>query len=238
MSPCLVPDDLIVPGISGSSRTFFSDATRPFASCQDCNIPRIDLPDLCLDLFTIRSTSGRNWNAKMTSSPAKNAPHIPSPTSTSNQLSSPRSTRTLRKLQSAHQLSSNYNALNAPSLISQQRQQQQRNTSLSEHTGMPPVPTIPAYHSPNKPSHQRTRSNSDAVLPSDHNPAPTTRRTIPSKRQPKDELRALITRGPKEDLENSLRRMRKLILDGGIETEYDGMVCSFTLRNRGRTDVF
>ena len=173
----------------------------------------------------------------MTSSPAKNAPHIPSPTSTSNHLSSPRSTRTLRKLQSAHQLSSNYNALNAPSLISQQRQQQQRNTSLSEHTGMPPVPTIPAHHSPNKPSHQRTRSNSDAVLPSDHNPAPTTRRTIPSKRQPKDELRALITRGPKEDLENSLRRMRKLILDGGIETEYDGMVCSFALRDRWYSDV-
>ena len=173
----------------------------------------------------------------MTSSPAKNAPHIPSPTSTNNQLSSPRSTRTLRKLQSAHQLSSNYNALNAPSLISQQRQQQQRNTSLSEHTGMPPVPSIPAHHSPNKPSHQRTRSNSDAVLPNDHNPAPTTRRAIPSKRQPKDELRALITRGPKDDLENSLRRMRKLILDGGIETEYDGMVCLLNPRKKGCTDI-
>lgn len=160
----------------------------------------------------------------MTSSPAKNAPHIPLPASTANHLHSPRSTRTLRKLQSAHQLSSNYNALNAPSLITQQRQQQQRNTSLSEHTGMPPVPSIPAHHSPNKPAHQRTRSNSDAVLPGDHNPATSTRRPAPPRRQPKDELRALITRGPREDLESSLRRMRKLILDGGIETEYDGMV--------------
>ena len=163
----------------------------------------------------------------MKSSPAKHCPHIPSPTSTSHPLSSPRSTRTLRKLQSAHQLSSNYNALNAPSLISQQRQQQ-RNPSSSQNIILPPVPAIPAHHSPQKPAHNRTRSNSDAVMPTNHLPAPVTRRPPAPKRQgtgaPKDELRALISRGPRGDIDSSLQRLRQLIIDDGIETDNDGMV--------------
>ena len=165
----------------------------------------------------------------MTSSPAKNGPQIPSPTSTGHQLSSPRGTRTLRKLQSAHQLSSNYNALNAPSLISQQRQQQQRNPSSSQNSSLPPVPAIPAHHSPQKLNHHRTRSNSDAIMPTDHIPAPITRRTAPTKRQglgsAKDELRTLIGRGPKGDIDTSLQRLRNLILEDAIETDNDGMVC-------------
>lgn len=169
-----------------------------------------------------------DFRRRMTSSPAKNGPHIPSPTSTGHRLSSPRSTRTLRKLQSAHQLSSNYNALNAPSLISQQRQQQQRTPSSSQSSTLPPVPSISAHHSPQKTAHHRTRSNSDAVMPSDHNSALITRRTAPLKKQSsattKDELRALITRGPRGDIDNSLQRLRSLIIDNGIETDNDGMV--------------
>jgi cell cycle arrest protein BUB2 len=160
----------------------------------------------------------------MTSFPAQ---HVPS-TSAGNppqQLTSPRSTRTLRKLQSAHQLSSHYSALNAPSLISQQRQQQ-RNPSSTQNQGIPP---IPPQHSPNKPNHHRTRSNSDAIPPSTASLEPMSRRTAPPRRQinfqpPKDQLKALISHGPKGDVEGSLRRLRHLILEDGLEADNDGMV--------------
>ena len=162
----------------------------------------------------------------MTSFPAQ---HVPS-TSAGNpqQLTSPRSTRTLRKLQSAHQLSSHYSALNAPSLISQQRQQQ-RNPSSTQNQGIPQVPPIPPQHSPNKPTHHRTRSNSDAIPPSTASLEPMSRRAAPPRRQinfqpPKDQLKALISHGPKGDVEGSLRRLRHLILEDGLEADNDGMV--------------
>ena len=167
---------------------------------------------------------------KMTSIPAQPGPQVPSPTAAnaSAQLTSPRTARTLRKLQSAHQLSSNYAALNAPSLISQQRQQQ-RNTSNSQGQGIPQVPTIPAQHSPNKPVHHRTRSNSDAIPPNTSSIEPISRRLAPPRRQinfqsPKDQLKALISHGPKGDVEGSLRRLRHLILEDGLEADNDGMV--------------
>lgn len=166
----------------------------------------------------------------MTSTPAQNASQAPSQSIANppQQLSSPRSTRTLRKLQSAHQLSSNYAALNAPSLISQQRQQQ-RNTSNTQAQGIPQIPAIPPQHSPNKPVHHRTRSNSDAVSPSTSNFEPISRRLAPPRRQinfqtPKDQLKALISHGPKGDVDGSLRRLRHLILEDGLEADNDGMV--------------
>lgn len=166
----------------------------------------------------------------MTSSPAKQASNVPSPTSsnTAHHLSSPRSTRGLRKLQSAHQLSSNYAALNAPSLISQQRQQQ-RNASASQNQGLPSVPPIPAQHSPSKPVHHRTRSNSDAVSTSNLSNDVMLARPQPPRRQitfqsPKDQLKSLISHGPKGDVRGSLRRLRHLILDDGLEADNDGMV--------------
>lgn len=150
------------------------------------------------------------------------------PPSTSANPASPRTTRTLRKLQSAHQLSSNYAASNTPSLISQQRQQQ-RNTSSSNLQAIPQVPPIPIQHSPNKPAHHRTRSNSDAVPPSNPNLDPLSRRMAAPRRQinfqpPKDQLKALISHGPKGDAEGSLRRLRHLILEEGLEVDNDGMV--------------
>ena len=162
----------------------------------------------------------------MTSSPARNNPSIPLPTTITHHLSSPRSTRTLRKLQSAHQLSSNYNAFNTPSLISQQRQQQQqqRNTSMSQKADVPPVPSIPTHHSPSKPAHHRTRSNSDAVNLGEIRPLPGVRRAVAPRRKPKDELKSLMTHGPQDDMEVSLQHMRRLILEGGMDAEHDGTV--------------
>ena len=166
----------------------------------------------------------------MTSFSAQNGSQavLPVTTNAPQQLTSPRSTRTLRKLQSAHQLSSNYAALNAPSLISQQRQQQ-RTTSNSQRQDIPQVPQIPPQHSPNKPNHHRTRSNSDAVPARTSSVEPISRRLAPPRRQinfqsPKDQLKGLISHGPKGDVEGSLRRLRHLILEDGLEADNDGMV--------------
>lgn len=161
----------------------------------------------------------------MANSPSRHAPHLPPSASTTHLLSSPRSTRTLRKLQSAHALSSNYAALNTPSLISQQRQQQQRNTSSTQTPGVQEIPPLPPLH-----SHQRTRSNSDAVVPISSNSGPSfTRRTaVPKKvvalQSPKDELESLVRQGPRGDVPTGLQRLRHLILCDGLEADGDGMV--------------
>lgn len=162
----------------------------------------------------------------MANSPSKNASHLPTSasSSTTHLLSSPRSTRTLRKLQSAHALSSNYSALNNPSLISQQRQQQQRNTSFNQATGIHEIPPLPQPR-----SHQRTRSNSDvAPVFSGNGPIPTRRNGLPKKatvlQSPKDELETLVRQGPRGDVASSLQRLRHLILCDGLEADGDGMV--------------
>ena len=159
----------------------------------------------------------------MTSSPTKN---IQNPVAGSiQQLSSPRTAGRLRKLQSAHQLSSQYNASNGPSLISQQRQQQQRISSISN---APPVPSIPPQHSPHR--HNRTRSNSDAVIPcfdrpaiSPKRPALTKKSTIP--KDAKHELEVLLRQGPKDDVRLALQNLRHWILCDGMDADNDGMVC-------------
>lgn len=160
----------------------------------------------------------------MTSSPSKNAPHIP-PSSTGPQLGSPRSLGRLRQQKSAHQLSSNYAALNAPSLISQQRQLQQRITSISQTSSIP-APPVPAVPTPQK--HTRARSNSDAVVPSLLNGGPSLRRIqVPKKPvDPKDELRSLLRHGPRSDVPDALQSLRHWILVDGLEADNDGMVGS------------
>lgn len=157
----------------------------------------------------------------MTSSPGKNAPHLP-PSSTGPQLGSPRSLGRLRQQKSAHQLSSNYAAFNGPSLISQQRQQQ-RITSISQNTSIPPPP-VPAIPSPQK--HIRARSNSDAVVPTPASIGPALRRIhVPKKFvDPKDELRSLIRHGPRNDVPDALQSLRHWILVDGLEADNDGMV--------------
>ena len=161
----------------------------------------------------------------MTSSPSKNAPHLP-PSSTAAPLGSPRSLGRLRQQKSAHQLSSNYTALNGPSLISQQRQLQQRNTSLSQNSSIPPPP-VPAIPSPQK--HTRARSNSDAVITNLAHVGPSLKRIQAPKKpvNPKDELRSLIRHGPRNDVPDALQNLRHWILVDGLEADNDGMVvCS------------
>ena len=162
----------------------------------------------------------------MAASPTKNFPNLHPPTSTNTvQLASPRSTRTLRKLQSAHALSTSYAALNTPSLISQQRQQQQRNTSASNNTILSQLPPIPSF----QPPHNRTRSNSDVILNDISNNGPPRRTAImkkpaASELSKKDELEILIRQGPKGDVSGSLDILRRLVLDDGLHSDSDGMV--------------
>ncbi|KAL8737894.1 MAG: hypothetical protein Q9181_001266 [Wetmoreana brouardii] len=165
----------------------------------------------------------------MTNSPLKHAPNLaPSTAATvDHQLRSPKSSRGLRKLQSAHQLSSNYAALNPPSLISQQRQQQQqqqqRNTSASHNAQAPQIPPIPALS-----AHHRTRSNSDAVLPSAiNNPVPTKRAPVPRRnhasQNPGEDLEGMIRQGPQGDVPTELAKLRHLVLCDGLYADSDGM---------------
>lgn len=162
----------------------------------------------------------------MTNSPIKQTPQLaPSTTTPSDhQLRSPKSNRGLRKLQSAHQLSSNYAALNAPSLISQQRQQQQRNTSSSHNNQAPQIPPLPTLS-----SHHRTRSNSDAVVPNASSSAAAAKRLTASKKNtpnqnPRAELEALVRQGPQGDVPTELSRLRHLVLCEGLYADSDGMV--------------
>lgn len=148
---------------------------------------------------------------------------MPASASTTHLLSSPRSTKTLRKLRSAHALSSSYAALNAPSLISQQRQQQ-RNTNPSQSSALQQIPPLPPLN-----LHHRTRSNSDAIVPSYTNagPAPPRRNAVPKKapvtQTPKDELETLVRQGPRGDIPAGLQRLRHLILCDGLDADNDGM---------------
>ena len=150
-----------------------------------------------------------------TSSPHKNTPHYSPSTAAAPSQGSP---RRLRKLQSAHQLSSNYTTLNAPSLISQQRQQQQRNPSISQNTSIPPVPALPS-----PPKQNRPRSNSDVPSPR-VGPSPR-RAAIPKKKEdPKDQLKSLLRHSPRGNVSEALDDLRHLILIDGLEADSDGMV--------------
>ena len=153
----------------------------------------------------------------MTNSPHKHTPYIPSSAAAAPTQGSP---RRLRKLQSAHQLSSNYTSSNAPSLISQQRQQQQRHTNAPSNNGVPPVPNLPHPQRSSRP-----RSNSD--VPSPRLPPQPSKQRIPVTRKredPKDELKSLMRRGPKGDVINALQDLRHLILVDGLDADADGMV--------------
>jgi len=151
------------------------------------------------------------------SSPHKNAPHL-KPSTTSAPGVAQGSPRRLRKLQSAHQLSSNYTAFNAPSLISQQRQQQQLTTNISQNLSIPPVPALPSPQ-----NHSRPRANSD--VPSPHTGQLPTRSAVAKKKEdPKNELKALLRRSPKGDVLGAMDDLRHLILVDGLEADSDGMV--------------
>lgn len=129
---------------------------------------------------------------------------------------SPRSHRTLRRLNSAHNLGSN-----KPSLISQQRQQQ---TVLNLSPGRRDQTAIPTSSF----THQRTRSNSDvAVVGATQDIGTTSKKQINTKRSLGNEvlsLDRLIRDGPNHDLAGALETTRLKILDQGIKSDSDGMV--------------
>ncbi|KAL8996447.1 MAG: hypothetical protein Q9169_004041 [Polycauliona sp. 2 TL-2023] len=161
----------------------------------------------------------------MTNSPIKQTPHLTPSTITASdhQLRSPKSHRGLRKLQSAHQLSSNYAASNAPSLISQQRQQQ-RNTSSTHNSQAPQIPPLPTLS-----SHHRARSNSDAVVPNASSGVAAAKKIAPSKKTtpnqtPREELEGLVRQGPQGDVPTELSRLRHLVLCEGLYADSDGMI--------------
>ena len=161
----------------------------------------------------------------METSPSRHIPHLPPPSTTANpSLSSPRSTRTLRKLQSAQTLSSSYAAANAPGLIAQQRQVQHRSSGLLREPSATQGPPLPPVQ-----SHGRSRSNSDIATIGTVPTAPGPRR-IPKKANsgadanPKDDLEMLVRQGTKGDTMGSLDKLRRLVLLDGVDADSDGMV--------------
>ncbi|KAI9813141.1 MAG: hypothetical protein M1827_004362 [Pycnora praestabilis] len=165
----------------------------------------------------------------MSTSPSRSSvPFIP-PTNTSSTLSppSPRTHRTIRRLQSAQTLSSNPPTSNTPSLISQQRQHQQRTISSThkdpQSSHPPPVPSLP--------SHNRSRSNSDAAVASISSAGPPARRTAltrkivgPAAVGKSTTLDALLRDGPSGgDVAGGLRELRYLVLADGVTSDSDGM---------------
>ncbi|MCJ1420076.1 hypothetical protein MMC32_006433 [Xylographa parallela] len=152
----------------------------------------------------------------------------PAPTSTPAHLTSPRSTRTLRKLQSAHTLSSNYTAAgNAPSLISQQRQLQHHKSAIFRDSGPPPAPVLAAP--PQGQLRSRIRADSESAAAEMSIGAGASKRTAMAKkingedRNAKEELETLVRQGPKGDLSGSLASLRRSVLLDGLVADSDGM---------------
>ena len=164
---------------------------------------------------------------RLSGSPSKNA-HNFAPSglpSAGVQLNSPRAGRTLRKLQSAQGLSSNYSALNTSSVVANQRQWQPKPAHpLSQNRVLPPTEP-PLRLAP------RPRANSDVSIDSLFAADTTTRPNAMARRpiQPqltaRDQLEALVEQGPSRDVTGSLARLRHLILTDGLYADGDGLVC-------------
>ncbi|KAK2765406.1 hypothetical protein FQN54_008252 [Arachnomyces sp. PD_36] len=143
----------------------------------------------------------------------------------------PQSPRALRKFQSHQQLSSN-----SPSLITQQRQQLQRNAgtiglrgnSGDAFTNDQPTPTPSGTGT--MPSHSRTRSNSDVAIsrrssmPA-HRQSGSGRKSRPSLGTGKrSTLDTLLRDGPPNgDVEEGLQELRYLVLSNRVDSDIDGM---------------
>ncbi|KAI9759605.1 MAG: hypothetical protein M1835_000335, partial [Candelina submexicana] len=168
----------------------------------------------------------------MSLSPSRSAVHLaPNNAPTTLPPPSPRSHRSIRRLQSAQSLSSTPPTANTPSLLSHQRQQQQRTVSgvnIRDPPAQqpPPVPALPA--------NTRSRSNSDAALTSIP-PAPPPARRNPAAKKVVSQVAAsksarldtLLEKKPKEhEVLSALRELRYLIMTDGVESNGDGMVCN------------
>lgn len=133
-----------------------------------------------------------------------------------NAPASPR--RALRRLQSAHTLGSSFSQ---PSLISQQHKQALQKV-------IPPVQkdAIPSSTT----THFRARSNSDVTnivsVSSSAARRPTANRKLTASESMS--LDRLLRDGPPDgDIIGSLESMRLKILDQGVKSDSDGMVCQF-----------
>ncbi|KAH7035174.1 rab-GTPase-TBC domain-containing protein [Microdochium trichocladiopsis] len=133
---------------------------------------------------------------------------------------SPRTQRTIRKLQSAHNLGAAARFGNAPSLIAQQR--------LHNLQDRPPSPS----RQPSNRSPQRHRANSDARPPQLSasiygTPGPSSRRPglKPTSTAANEmSLERLIRDGPPAgDVDGALESARLKVLDQGIKSDSDGM---------------
>ncbi len=169
----------------------------------------------------------------------------PLPTTQLHPPPSPGTHRALRRLQSAHNLGAK--ASNQPSLISQQRHQLQLQ-QLSQHQQLHP----PNSHNQNQHTHQqssgspvrrnagnnrspqRNRSNSDTnanpplVLQANSMPPPPKRSALNRRSTAADgmSLDRLLREGPPGgDVAGALESARLKILDQGIKSDSDGMVC-------------
>lgn len=155
-------------------------------------------------------------------SPSKNAHSFAPPAAL--QPNPPRAGRTLRKLQSAQTLSSNYTASSASSNVLNQRQSQPK----SAH------PLIPnRILPPNEPPLRlapRPRANSDVSIGSLFATDATIRPNVMARRpiQPqltaRDQLETLVEQGPGQNVTGSLARLRHLILTDGLYADGDGLV--------------
>ncbi|KAI9727589.1 MAG: hypothetical protein M1834_008028 [Cirrosporium novae-zelandiae] len=133
---------------------------------------------------------------------------------------SPRTVRTLRKIQSSQALSSNH-----PSLIAQQRLQQQLHRgglgSVRDY-GNRQQETINTF----TPGHGRTRSNSDAALAKPPTPVPVTQRRARSRKRPSKRLTvevAVRDGPPRGNITEGLSNIRDSLLRDEIDADGDGM---------------
>jgi cell cycle arrest protein BUB2 len=129
---------------------------------------------------------------------------------------SPQTTRTVRRLQSHQQLSSN-----SPSLITQQRQQQQQQlhglTTRESKEQLQPSMQNPPFTS------ARTRANSDAPM-SFKKPTSTRRLPASATHGRKSSLEILMRDGPPGgNIEQGLSDLRYLILSSRVEAGKEGM---------------
>jgi cell cycle arrest protein BUB2 len=141
---------------------------------------------------------------------------------------SPHSHR-VRRLQSAQNLNTEHTrGTTQPSLIAQQRQQS-RNFS--------PARKDSSAHAQTASSHNRMRSNSDAAIITTQSPALPGKKVAVGKKAVTTDassLDRLIRDGAQDgDLAVALDSTRLKILDQGIKSDSDGMVCSILLLRLG-----
>ncbi|KAI9778599.1 MAG: hypothetical protein M1839_007992 [Geoglossum umbratile] len=144
---------------------------------------------------------------------------------------SPRISRTIRRLQSAHNLSSSSSLSDAPQVPSLRRWQPQTRTASSAHKE--PLPPAPSFINPalTAQTSTRTRSNSDAPVTSVSAAGPSSKRNAIAKRVmapglmvKNTTLEAMLREGPPAgDIMRGIRELRYLVLTNGVTSDGDGM---------------